>query len=318
MHGLTRKKKCGYGCNFFSLGAIKIKNNMKLFIYFFLGVVIIGCQPIIPKKIIQDNTKDTIITPKFRNLEGNWILSEYYDSIIKHKKIQEYSFYYISLNAISLYIKNDSINNIGLLFKNQKFMLNSKNDTLCLIDDFGVFAFFYNNKTDIIECVNIKPEKSDKFKSHKFHFRRVTEKRLNEILAIRNFFKVKDKFNQLFIDSLIAGEYKNSNFKNERITFSTNGKIQGFKNYNRFYLHDYFGTINPYGNDAILFEDTTILDRPKGKLIYKKECAFRWRFLGDTLILTKLETDMKYLGEIYYLGKSKIIYKFVRMKKLSP
>lgn len=268
-----------------------------------------GCRPAQENGATENNTADTTITPT--NLDGYWILADYIDSIFKDQAIGKHRLYHISWSAMSLHIQKDSLFSTGLIFfTNKKIKINPDSDTLGSIKDFGTFLFHYNKETDRIEATDILPEKNNKFKDKKYIYRRVTEKRLLDILDSKDEFKIRDGFHQLFIDSLIAGEYQPINNK-QKMMLTNDGSMKGFKKYNKYSIHDYFGTSHPFQNyDAICFKDTTVISPGNAPPPKAQICYYNWTFSGDTLTLTELVTKNH---EKYFLGKQ--AYKFIKTKK---
>jgi hypothetical protein len=287
---------------------------LKTTLYIFTLVVLFGtgCQPTQDKGATENDSVDTTVTEETESttLDGYWILTDYIDSIFKDQAIGKHRLCYITWSAMSLNIQKDSLFSTGLLFIEKKIKINPDSDTLGSIEDFGTFVFHYNKETDRIEATDIQPEKNNKFKDKKYIYRRVTEKRLIDILDKKDGFKIRDGFYQLFIDSLIAGEYKSVD-NGQKVNLTTNGLMTGFKKYNKYHIHDYFGTSHPFQNyDVICFEDTTVVSPGNAPPPKTQICYYNWTFSGDTLTLTEMLTDNY---DEYFLGKQ--IYRFIRTKK---
>lgn len=286
----------------------------KTTLYIFTLVILFGtgCQPTQDKGASESSSVDTIFIDKSKStsLDGHWILADYIDSIFKDKAIGKHRLYYISWSAMSLNIQKDSMFTTGLLFTKRKIKINPNGDTLGSIKDFGTFVFQYNKETDKIEATDILPEENNKFKNKKYIFRRVTEQRLLDILDKKDAFKINDGFYQLFIDSLIAGEYKSAT-NGQIMTLTTEGLMTGFKKYNKYHIHDYFGTTHPFQNyDVIYFEDTTVVSTGNAPPTKTQICYYNWIFSGDTLTLTEMVTENY---DEYFLGSQ--TYRFIRTKK---
>ncbi|HZF99946.1 MAG TPA: hypothetical protein VEY71_03045, partial [Chitinophagales bacterium] len=81
----------------------------------FLAVVLLlatGCH--------STSTNNSAARSKKDSLEGNWILTEYYDSIMANKSIATNSLHRIAWEAFALKIENDCLFTYGLLFTTQK------------------------------------------------------------------------------------------------------------------------------------------------------------------------------------------------------
>ena len=114
----------------------------------------------------------------------------------------------------------------------------------------------------------------------------------------------------LCIDSLFKGKYKllHPNMPSTVLELKINEATNGFKNYNKYRIHDYFGTSHPYPADAIIFEDTTFVNRElKPPTNFE---VFSWEFKGDTLIMTKMFTKNDYNYQ-----KGTKAYQFLKLKK---
>lgn len=242
------------------------------------------------------------------SLDGYWILTDYIDSIYKDKSIAKHRLYRLAWMAICFKIESDSLFTNGLLYAGKKAKLDFESDTLCIIEDWGTYVFKYNKANDCIEAINVAPDESDQFADKRFTFRRIVEARLLNIVSKSNVFEIENGFYQLFIDSLIAGTYDPVG-GGTPLKFGNDGFTTGFKSYNKYGIHDYFGTLHPFQNyDAINFIDTTIKPQ-QGPPSQKQSCYYNWRYTGDTLILTELLTENY---DEYFLGTSS--YRFVKIK----
>lgn len=249
-----------------------------------------------------DNEKDIN-----KKLEGFWILTNYYDSIIKDKSISKHRIYPISWSAMTLQIKKDTMLSNGLLYIMDRIKIQTYNDTLCFLDTYGKFLFTYDKKRDCIAAIEISSNKS-KYKGKHFIYRRISENRLLKIIKQNDSFKIATGFYQLFIDSLIAGEYKSISNGNTLI-LNSDGSMIGFKQFTNYQIHDYFGTYHPFNNiDAICFEDSRF-NKSKNSLSSPSN-YFNWSFSDDTLTFIELITEN---NDDYQLGEK--TYKFIRIKK---
>jgi hypothetical protein len=260
-----------------------------------------------------DTNKTVVSEPKL--FDGYWILTDYFDSIFKDKTISKHRLYPIAWSAMTLKFQNDSLFSTGLLYLKKKQKICLTCDTLTLIKDFGTFILKYNKQTDNIEAIRIDSDKYNQFKNKTYTYRRVTEKHLITILANKNTSNIEEGFYQLFIDNLLAGEYKSiGNGQNKKIILSSNGLMNGFKKYNKYQIHDYFGTLHPFQNyDVIIFEDSSIVSAGSSTPSKSQIAYYSWNFTEDTLTLTELKT--KNFGDEYFLGKQK--FKFIKTIKHS-
>jgi|SRR5690554_163933 len=210
----------------------------------------------------------------------------------------------LTWSAIILNIENGTLTYYGLILGNKKLKLSSTFDSLTVIQGMGEYQLSYNSKVDILNAKSINDYYESK-DSLNYSFRRVSknEQRLIDGIDNKPFFnKLKPNFYSLFIDSLISGEYELIRNNSEIMKLEKTGTLRGFKNYNKYFIHDYFGTLHPYSpEDAIIFEDTTIVydgnEPPKNIGVYS------WEFKGDTMILTEMLTetyDSYYKGIVQY------------------
>jgi hypothetical protein len=257
-----------------------------------------------------DNVSEKQNDIDYSLISGYWIMSNYIDSILQNKSIEEHSRKRMAWSAIILHIKEDTLKYYGLIRGNNKLKFSNNYDSLAVIKEMGEYQLSYDKKNDIIraKCIKDYYETKD---SIRYLFRRIKESEQRLIKGIDNkpfFKKLKPNFYSFFIDSLICGEYK-------PLTNSTNlptlklkpkGLLNGFLHYNKYFIHDYFGTLHPYTpEDAIIFIDTTIVNErnepPTNIGIYS------WEFNGDTLVLTEMLTETY---DSYYKGTKK--YKYIK------
>jgi hypothetical protein len=248
------------------------------------------------------------------NLDGYWVLTNYVDDILKTKSIAPHLSKRLTWDAIVVKIYGDSIATHGLGIEN-KFRLSDNADSLTVIKGLGYYQLSYDKLLKQIRATAIN-EKSDNHDTIIYYFRRVKalEQRLIAGIDGKPFFKnLEHNFYTFFIDSLISGTYKplakSNDFK--ILELGKADLTSGFKNYNKYSIHDYFGTLHPFdGNDAIIFEDTTITplrNVPPTNIVF-----YSWKFNGDTLLLTEMLTENH---ERYYLGEK--TFKLLRTKQHS-
>ncbi len=239
-----------------------------------------------------------------RLIEGHWILTNYYDSILKDKSISKYRLNPIAWHAIVIKIANDSLFYNGLIHSNGKMKLNHSFDSLAVIKDNAPFKLYYNKILDRIEGYSLQSKINNNFHLKTFKYRRISEANLVQIVDENNYSYTEKMFRQLFIDSILVGKY--NSIDNKILQINSNGTLTGFKSFNKFYIHDYFGTYHPFHNhDVITFEnigDKSLMQ----KLTTNKE-IYNWRFVKDTLVLTEMKTVD---SESYCLGKK--MFKFLK------
>lgn len=247
----------------------------------------------------------------YENLDGYWVLTNYVDDILKTKSIAPHISKRLTWDAIVIKIYDDSLVTHGLIMEN-KFHLSDNADSLTTIKK---YQLSYDKSLKQIRAMAAN-DKSDQQDTITYHFRRVKpdEQRLIAGIDGKPFFEnLENNFYDFFIDSIISGTYKPLTKSNDFKTLEL-GKADltsGFKNYNTYSIHDYFGTLHSYNdNDAIMFEDTTIT--PPGNAPPTNIVFYNWKFNGDTLTLTEMLTENY---ESYYLGTK--TFKLLRTKQHS-
>jgi hypothetical protein len=279
-------------------------------------------QPVNPENTeVKAEASHNSSSSKMKSIDGFWILSEYIDGIFRDRAIAKHRMYPIAWSSLILQVRNDSLFSTGLLYSTLKEKINAESDTLCSIMEYSKYTLFYDEQSDKILAKIIEPNPTDKFKELTYHYRRIEEEAILDIinnsgwfLKRKFYFEIHQSFNDLFIDSLINGKYTSldSSTFGKILSLNKRGETDGFQNFNRFGIHDYWGTLHPYQNlDAMLFEDTTI--EKQNILPSKSEFSvFNWVFSGDTLILKEMETDT---WDEWYLGKRR--YKFLKSERQS-
>lgn len=125
-----------------------------------------------------------------------------------------------------------------------------------------------------------------------------------EIFAKDTTLSLSERLTNYFNKSLLAGSYK---LKDSFVTFKENGELTGLKNFTRYQIHNYFGTLHPYlEKDVVYFFD-------KGG----KSISYNWKFKKNQLVLTDFTypTKEQYLsnkkkglsGDYYVLGNSMLV-----------
>jgi hypothetical protein len=272
-------------------------------------IVLFSCQNS-TKETIED-TPTTLNKENLTSVDGYWIMSDYIDSILKNKTIEKQTRKRMTWTAVILHIENDTLTYYGLILGNKKLRLNNNYDSLTVIKGMGEYQLSYNTGKDIIKAKSTKDYYESK-DSLNYSFRRVNESEQRLINGIDNkpfFQKLEPNFYSVFIDSLISGDYKLLTDNSSIMKLETTGTLSGFKSYNKYSIHDYFGTLHPYRQeDAIIFEDTTIISDGTGPP--ENIGVYSWGFNGDTLTLTEMLTETY---DSYYNGTVK--YKFIKKSR---
>ncbi len=238
--------------------------------------------------------------------DGHWILADYLDSIFKDRTIAQHRLYPIAWVAMNFSILGDSIYYSGIIAPEIQGAILGRNDTLAILNIYGSNVVFWRDPNlDLIHAI----DKESRYPNKVYTYRRVKEKHLLEIIKRSKYPKFKG-FNQLFVDSLIAGKYKPLDAGMGPLILDNKGTMKGFLQFNTFRIHDYFGTSHPPdGYDAIYFEDSNHRNEfpiPAGSPVK----MHNWKFSGDTLTLTEMLGEG---GMIYTLGTKR--YRYIKRSK---
>jgi len=251
------------------------------------------------------NQKKTNVLVSKENIEGYWILSNYIDKIMENKSIYPQVKQKLTWNVILLKIDNDSIETHGLIMKN-KLSLSNNLDSLTTINGMNHnYELKYLSASKIITAINLEEKDTINYIFRKL---KPDERRLINGIDNKYFHQgLSSNFYSFFIDNIISGSYKYVKDSTKSVDFYKNGTTKGFKGYNQFSIHDYFGTLHPFPSDAIIFRDTTkVRDFKKPPL---HTGIYNWKFRKDTLILTEMKTknyEEYFIGtEVYELIKNK-------------
>lgn len=251
--------------------------------------------------------KQTTSSPKNDNLkiEGYWILTNYIDKINETKSIEPQVMQNrLTWDAIILKVENDSIETHGLIMKS-KVAFSKNIDSLTTLTGMGKYKLSFDKVNNSIYVADLSGADTVRYKFRKI---RDDEKRIVENIDGKPFFEqLSQNFYEYFIETIFLGTYKPLTKSNDISTLNLlpNGKINGFKFFDEYSIHHYFGTLHPFPGDAIIFTDTK--KEIKENQPPDNSEAYKWEFKNDTLILTEYVTEDY---ERYKLGTTQ--YKFVR------
>lgn len=251
--------------------------------------------------------KQTTSSPKFDNLEieGYWILTNYIDKINETKSIEPQVMQNrLTWDAIILKVEKDSIETHGLIMKS-KLAFSKNIDSLTTLKGMGNYKLNFDKTNNSIYAVDLSGVDTVIYRFRKI---RDEEKRLVENIDGKPFFEqLSQNFYDYFIETITAGTYRPLTKSKDisTLNLTTNGIMNGFKKFDEYSIHDYFGTLHPFPGDAIIFTDTK--KEIKENQPPDNSEAYKWEFKNDTLILTEYVTEDY---ERYKLGTTQ--YKFVR------
>lgn len=206
---------------------------------------------------------------------GIWVLTNYFDSMIRNKSVAKTALNKMSFHNIVIKLDGNKVQVGGVVNWLITFQRNLDDDTFYFNSNFGKFKYFFNNGG--LSCI------MNNDNNIVYQYRRTNNTQLNEIFEVYDRAKFIDYMQRMIITDIFNGKFKiqtnsgDSNF----ITFNPNNSISGLYDFKSFRIHDYIGTFNPFkGLDAITFSN-----------IGNKKLYFNWSFSADTLILKKFETN---------------------------
>lgn len=283
-----------------------------------ISCLLSSCSLFSKEKKLQDSSDEVLlhqtqsgidtIPLQWEHLEGNWVLTDFIDNVLKYKTITKYRVSPLAAEAWAFKIERDSLFTTGLIndFRTRCNVEPSGNHDIpaTIIDEIGgsTFILYYNGKMDKIEAINATDYQE------KYIYRRATGE-LDEILSHTPFqwdrekrrYHVQDSLYNYLINHLVVGSYDPiSNYNGiQTMTLTKNGMVKGFKQFDTYRIHAYFGTRHPFDDkDAIFFENSKFKD---GYEIYS------WKFSNGMLKLTQMYTPDG--GDFYYNGKTS--YEFI-------
>jgi len=269
---------------------LKKLNHISLLL---LILISISCKTEKENHKLKSNTETEL---KKDSLNGVWIMTSYFDTIIKNKTISKYRFQKPAWHSLLIEISNDSIHNYGSIISDSH-KINYDSDTLAILNGISVPEdWILRKKQNVLMLNHIPNEYLIDTTSY------ILEKRNSLKFLIKNDFGAKiDFFNsttEYFNEKLISGKYL---FRNDTIIFGKNRKVWNFKDYQNYRVNNYFGTSHPYNPYDVIF------------LTNEKELKpFNWKFENKKLILTNfirkrvIQNGKEYDTDDFILGNKKI------------
>jgi len=257
---------------------------------------------------IHERQQESVSNPQDSfMLNGLWAMPNYVDSILKYKTISKYRMQWPSLFAILIEIDNDTLRTYGSI-NDIETSLDTKNDTLHVFQKTikGQLTLTLNNRTKKLELRNTDTTRKwiDKTDVYVFE-KRPDLKFLTDTLDHVHY--TSTSFTNFFHDQLLAGTYEIIGTE-KKVIFSSNGQVQGFQDFHKYRIDNYFGTLHPYNNlDNITFNR----EIPENSNEFDWE-LFKWEFQSDTLVLTQFNWELnnyqgrKVRDEIWELSSEQI------------
>lgn len=230
----------------------------------------------------------------WKHLDEYWVLTDYFDNIMKYKNIAKYRITPLADNAWALRISNDSIHTAGLVHGLDLACSKNNNSIVSIESNNMTFDLFYDLQSDII----IAKRKDEPNKE--YYYRKATGK-LKEILINTPFnAKLWDAMTQYYTEELIAGTYENVADESNILVLKPDGTMSGFGKYNHYKVHTFFGTSYPFDNhNTLVFTDTTT----------GKKKHFKWTLYNNKLTLTFIQILPETVDESYYISTRKFGFK---------
>jgi len=239
------------------------------------------------------------------NLDGYWILTNYIDKITETKSIEpQVRQLRLTWDAIIFKIDNDTIETHGLIMAN-KYPISNNLDSLTSLNAGGKYKLTYSNIDNTIVAQDHSGSDSVTYK-----FRKINQDEHGLVKNIDGnpfFEQLEQNFCDYFIDIIFSGTYRPLTKTKSvlKMNLLPNETVNGFKSFDSYSIHDYFGTLHPFSGDAIIFTDSK--KEIKENQPPDDSETFKWEFRNDTLILTEYLTED---FENYNLGKKQ--YTFIK------
>lgn len=248
-----------------------------------------------PSYVTREATEDAVT----RDPSGAWILSEFHDSIVHHKAIGRFRLPIPVWTALLLRVDSSAIKCNGTLLPQTKEYSRSGQDTLLVLDGYGIQTFVYRPSVDRIMVMFMN---EGDVQQRTMWYRRLRPDELHLITDIDSqhrdsMFRFEESYHTHLTGLLFAGRFEPLDKGRHGFSIDVRGQITGHPIWNEFWFHDYFGTLHPFEGDVdgLVFSDTT-------KQWPDSMHPFNWKFIGDTLVLRSMTTD----GDRYYLSKGEL------------
>ncbi len=230
------------------------------------------------------------------NLNGTWVMTSYFDSIIKNKSISKYRIKSPTWHALIIEVSNDSLHNYGSIISGSE-KISYDSDTLAILSGIGVAGDWILQKNK--NKLKLSQIPNEHLIDTTLYF---LEKRNDLGFLIKNDSGGKvdfwDSTTEYFNDKLISGKYT---YKNDTIVFSKNRKVSNFKDYQSYRVVNYFGTSHPFNPYDVIFLSND-----------KELKPYNWKFENDKLVLTNFKPKIEfhngkeYVSDNHILGKERM------------
>lgn len=234
--------------------------------------------------------------PVLHDANGAWIITEFHDSILVHRRIGHYRRPAPIWSSLVLVVEGDSIHRYGTLTGHSNLEAREARDTLLWIDEHTSGYVLHDPANDLL-TLHYGPGNILGYYQI-LHYRRLTSTEQPQLDALRlsnRSSAFRDLYHEFLLRELFVGRYDVLDGNSTSFTIDTTGTVTEHARWKSFEFHDYFGTLHPYVND---------LDALWFSSVNGQRELFNWHFRGDTLHLTALVGD----GDSYGLGKTRHRY----------
>jgi hypothetical protein len=254
---------------------------VKHYFVILIGITIISCTDNTSKNNpVQIDSREVLYKTE-TSIDGIWGLTNYFDTIIAHRELARYRMQRPTWFGILLDIRDYKIFSYGSIYHDSDFyQLN--NDTITTFETFDGDWWLIKKSSELI----LKQMPEARIPDSTIYIYR---KRKDLFFMTQNFNpiykseKIEPHVQSYFEKELFVGTYRIKG-TDQIVSFESNNSIVGLQNYTTFKLDDYFGTSHPFNNEDVLF--LTIESS-------REQDFWNWKFIGNELILTKLDDDPK-------------------------
>lgn len=278
-------------------------------VYLLLGFYAVGCSPGPEGQMVDeplDSDTSSVVSQRGTIRHdpcGAWVLAEFYDSIVVHRRIGRYRRPVPVWTSLLLRVDSTVVRCNGILLPRTERYSRWGRDTLLVLEQYGEQTFVYDAMQDRIRVffmVDADP------KERSMEYRRLRPDEHHLLTGIDSqhrdsAFVFEENYRKHLVGRLFAGRFEPLDKGQHAFSIDGRGRISGHPIWNEFWFHDYFGTLHPFEDDAdgLVFTDTT-------RQWPGNTFPFNWSFLGDTLVLRSMTTD----GDRYYLSTGEL--RFIR------
>ncbi len=214
------------------------------------------------------------------SLQGEWILSEYIDSIYQNKKVAKYRGLRAAQGAILLDIEEDTIHTFGSVYHHSKYPIQLKGDTFAITENMNCKLFLKDSTQVKINC-----------EDGVFHYKR-PDRWADKVLVHSSPERIKKKLPeviQVYANSFLFNKKYKDIKSGKTVEFAFPRHMKGLNKWTHFRVNTFQGTLHPINHDWVEFRN-----KNESK-IYGFETS------GDTVKLKHMNTN----DDKWFLEKNK-------------